>query len=58
MELTAYFEYYAEIKKIIYAINAVEGYHRMVRKFTKSKNYFSDRRFHTQGNIYECKRNI
>ncbi|MBR1737981.1 MAG: IS256 family transposase [Firmicutes bacterium] len=39
-ELTAYFEYPAEIRKIIYTTNAVEGYHRMVRKFTKSKSIF------------------
>ncbi len=39
-ELTAYFEYPAEIRKIIYTTNVVEGYHRMVRKFTKSKSIF------------------
>ncbi len=39
-ELTAYFEYPAEIRKIIYTTNAVESYHRMVRKFTKSKSIF------------------
>ncbi|WP_317854752.1 IS256 family transposase [Chakrabartyella piscis] len=36
-ELTVFFEYPAEIRKIIYTTNAVEAYHRMVRKFTKSK---------------------
>ncbi len=39
-ELTPFFEYPAEIRKIIYTTNAVEGYHRMVRKFTKSKAIF------------------
>ena len=39
-ELTTFFEYPAEIRKIIYTTNAVEGYHRMVRKFTKSKSIF------------------
>lgn len=39
-ELSAFFEYPAEIRKIIYTTNAVEGYHRMVRKFTKSKSIF------------------
>lgn len=39
-ELTAFFEYPEEIRKIIYTTNAVESYHRMVRKFTKSKAIF------------------
>ena len=39
-ELTIFFEYPQEIRKIIYTTNAVEGYHRMVRKFTKSKSIF------------------
>ena len=38
-ELTVFFEYPREIRKIIYTTNAVEGYHRMVRKFTKSKSF-------------------
>ena len=29
-----------EIRRIIYTTNAVEGYHRMVRKFTKTKSIF------------------
>ena len=39
-ELTAFFEYPEEIRRIIYTTNAVESYHRMVRKFTKSKAVF------------------
>ena len=39
-ELTTFFEYPQEIRKIIYTTNAVESYHRMVRKFTKSKAVF------------------
>ena len=39
-ELTILFEFPREIRKIIYTTNAVEGYHRMVRKFTKSKPIF------------------
>ena len=39
-ELTVFFEYPQEIRRIIYTTNAVEGYHRMVRKFTKSKSIF------------------
>lgn len=39
-KLTTFFEYPTEIRKIIYTTNAVEGYHRMVRKFTKTKAIF------------------
>ncbi len=39
-ELTVFFEFPAEIWRIIYTTNAVESYHRMVRKFTKSKAIF------------------
>lgn len=40
VELTTYFEYPTEIRKIIYTTNPVEAYHRMVRKFTKTKAIF------------------
>ena len=39
-ELTAFFEFPQEIRRIIYTTNTVESYHRMVRKFTKSKAIF------------------
>ncbi len=39
-ELTSFFEFPTEIRRIIYTTNAVEGYHRMVRKFTKTKSIF------------------
>ena len=39
-ELTAYFQYSAPIRKLIYTTNAVEGYHRQLRKVTKSKGAF------------------
>jgi putative transposase len=39
-ELTVFFEYPTDIRKIIYTTNAVESYHRTVRKFTKSKAIF------------------
>ncbi len=39
-ELTPFFEFPNEIRKIIYTTNAVESYHRMVRKFTKTKAIF------------------
>ena len=39
-ELSTFFQYPEEIRKQIYTTNTVEGYHRMVRKFTKSKAIF------------------
>lgn len=38
--LTNYFKYPEPIRKLIYTTNTVEGYHRMVRKVTKSKGAF------------------
>ena len=40
-ELTAFFAYPAEIRRIIYTTNAVESYHCVVRKFKKTKEFFS-----------------
>jgi transposase-like protein len=40
-ELSAYFEYTEPIRKIIYTTNAVEGFHRQVRKVTKTKGAFT-----------------
>lgn len=39
-ELSTFFEYPQEIRKLVYTTNSVEGYHRMVRKFTKTKAIF------------------
>lgn len=39
-ELTTFFEYPEQIRHLIYTTNAVEAYHRMVRKFTKAKSIF------------------
>ena len=39
-ELTTFFEYPEQIRHLIYTTNAVEAYHRMVRKFTKAKAIF------------------
>lgn len=39
--LSQYFQYTAGIRKIIYTTNAVEGYHRQVRKVTKTKGAFT-----------------
>ena len=40
-ELSAYFEYTEPIRRIIYTTNAVEGFHRQVRKVTKTKGAFT-----------------
>lgn len=39
--LSAYFAYTKSIRKMIYTTNAVEGYHRQVRKVTKTKGAFT-----------------
>jgi len=39
-ELITFFEYSPEIRRLIYTTNAVEGFHRMLRKFTKTKTIF------------------
>ena len=40
-KLSTYFDYAEPIRKIIYTTNAVEGYHRQVRKYTKTKGAFT-----------------
>lgn len=40
LELTAYFSYPPEIRKMIYTTNIIEGYHRQLRKVTKTKTAF------------------
>lgn len=39
-ELSAYFKYPDEVRRLIYTTNAVEGFHRMLRKYTKTKTSF------------------
>ncbi|MBP1921017.1 IS256 family transposase [Youngiibacter multivorans] len=39
-ELSAFFEYPAELRTLIYTTNAIEGYHRQLRKVTKTKTVF------------------
>jgi transposase-like protein len=41
-ELTTYFEYTKSIRKLIYTTNIVEGYHRQIRKVTKTKGAFTN----------------
>jgi putative transposase len=36
-ELSTYFKYPQEVRRLIYTTNAVEGFHRMLRKYTKTK---------------------
>lgn len=40
-ELSTFFKYSAEIRRLIYTTNAIEGFHRQVRKYTKSKGAFT-----------------
>jgi putative transposase len=39
--LSTYFKYSSEIRRLIYTTNAIEGFHRQVRKYTKSKGAFT-----------------
>ncbi|WP_449538036.1 IS256 family transposase [Ferdinandcohnia sp. Marseille-Q9671] len=40
LELTAYFSYPVEIRKLIYTTNTIEAFHRQLRKVTKTKNAY------------------
>ncbi|KNZ69666.1 transposase mutator type [Thermincola ferriacetica] len=40
LELTAYFKYPYEIRRIIYTTNIIEGYYRQLRKVTKTKTAY------------------
>ena len=39
-ELSTYFKYPQEVRRLIYTTNAVEGFHRMLRKYTKTKTIY------------------
>jgi len=39
--LSTFFEFTAEIRKVIYTTNAIEGMHRQIRKVTKTKGAFT-----------------
>ena len=39
--LSAYFKYTKPVRRLIYTTNAIEGFHRQVRKYTKSKGAFT-----------------
>lgn len=40
IELSTYFKYPQEVRTLIYTTNAVEGFHRMLRKYTKTKTIY------------------
>lgn len=40
IELSTYFKYPEEVRRLIYTTNAVEGFHRMLRKYTKTKTIY------------------
>lgn len=40
VDLSTFFQYPDEMRRLIYTTNAVEGFHRMLRKFTKTKTNF------------------
>lgn len=40
-KLSTYFKYTEAIRKIIYTTNAIEGFHRQIRKVTKNKTAFT-----------------
>ena len=39
--LMAYFKYSPELRKLVYTTNPIEGFHRQVRKYTKTKGAFT-----------------
>ena len=39
--LSQYFKYPEELRRIIYTTNIVEGFHRQIRKYTKNKGAFT-----------------
>lgn len=41
-ELTAFFKYPEEIRRIIYTTNVIEGFHRQLRKVSKTKGAFTN----------------
>jgi transposase-like protein len=39
-DLSTFFKYPEEVRRLIYTTNAVEGFHRMLRKYTKTKTTY------------------
>lgn len=40
--LSTYFKYSNEVRKLIYTTNPIEGFHRQIRKYTKTKGAFTN----------------
>lgn len=40
--LSTYFKYSKEVRKLIYTTNSIEGLHRQIRKYTKTKSAFTN----------------
>ena len=40
-QLSAFFKYSTDIRRLVYTTNPIKGFHRQVRKFTKSKGSFT-----------------
>ena len=55
-ELSNYFKYSTEIRRLIYTTNPIEGFHRQVRKYTKSKGSFTSENalYKLIYSAYEC----
>ncbi|MBN9392397.1 MAG: IS256 family transposase [Chloroflexi bacterium] len=56
-ELSTYFDYTPEIRRLIYTTNSVEGYHRQLRKVIKTKGAFPTKEA-TKKLMYLAYRNI
>jgi putative transposase len=41
-KLSAFFKYSADIRRLIYTTNTIEGFHRQIRKVTKTKGAFTN----------------
>lgn len=39
--LSAFFDYDEQIRRVMYTTNTIEGFHRQVRKVTKTKGAFT-----------------
>ena len=37
----SHFKYSAEVRRLIYTTNPIEGFHRQIRKYTKTKGAFT-----------------
>lgn len=40
-QISCYFKFSPEVRKLIYTTNAIEGFHRQIRKYTKTKGAFT-----------------